>query len=264
MNHKFGNICDCLYSFDHHGTEVTQSSNKHLIQLRQSHQCYHGDYNPMMKQVQHLSHELNQDWEKNIRWISMIRDPYERLVSLFHFSKDNDMYPFNPQQLDMIKNDDLHGWMESLTEHHSRYIAYQHMQFQERGILDLEKSLSLTADGEMPTILTLVNECFEASLRLFVEEFGIQEGNDDAGTGTEVDIIQDFVNSSRFNERKRPQTQIYTANHAHTHDVDDELRSKALEWFHDDFVFYDKVVEQFKLRMEASVKRSGGRELQIL
>ena len=51
--------------------------------------------------------------------------------------------------------------------------------------------------------------------------------------------------------------------HAHTYthdDDDDELRSKALEWFHDDFVFYDKVVEQSKLRMEAAVKRSGGNE----
>ena len=28
--------------------------------------------------------------------------------------------------------------------------------------------------GEEPIILTLVNECFEASLRLFVEEFGIK------------------------------------------------------------------------------------------
>ena len=37
-------------------------------------------------------------------------------------------------------------------------------------------------------------------------------------------------------------------------------QSKAKEWFRDDFVFYDKVVEHFMERMKASEFRSGGDE----
>jgi hypothetical protein len=106
--------------------------------------------------------------------------------------------------------------------------------------------------GEEPIILTLVNECFEASLRLCVEEFGIK-GKRDVGVGN-TDIIQNFVTGKKFNERKRPQQ--YTS---HRHDTD-ELRAKAKEWFRDDFLFFEQVVEQFKQRMEASVKKSGGNE----
>ncbi len=137
--------------------------------------------------------------------------------------------------------------MESLTEPKHRFISLQNMQFMI--VLsgnNLEKAIALI-EGGRSTILTLVNECFEASLRLFVEEFGIV-GKD--GT-TDVDIIQDFMNGNRYNERKRPQK--YT-NHAH--DADD-LRGKAKEWFRDDFVFYDKVVEHFRERMKASVFRRG-------
>jgi hypothetical protein len=98
--------------------------------------------------------------------------------------------------------------MESLTEPKHRFISLQNMQFMI--VLsgnNLEKAIALI-EGGRSTILTLVNECFEASLRLFVEEFGIV-GKD--GT-TDVDIIQDFMNGNRYNERKR--LQKYT-NHSH-------------------------------------------------
>jgi hypothetical protein len=246
-NEENGAVGDCLYtqypiSID--GFE-NNTSNDVETAAKQRHQCFHGYYKDMTEQIKNLSKELHQNLQP--RWISMFRDPYDRLVSLFHFSKDNKMYPFSPEQEEMIKNDNLRGWMESLLEPKHLYIPLQHMQLHDRTRNNLERAIALI-EGERPIILTLVNECFEASLRLFVEEFGIT-GKD--GTA-DADIIQDFMNSNRYHERKRPHK--YTND---THDADD-LRGKAKEWFHDDFVFYDKVVENFRERMKASVLRSGG------
>lgn len=251
-HYKIGN---CVFThnviFDgRNGLEKNMSA-KDMALLRQSHDCYHSPYLRMTKEIQDLSQELQCVFSE--RWVSMIRDPFDRLVSLFYFSKgvSFNMYLYNSKQSEMIKNDDIQGWMETLTEEEYRYISEQHWQFVgwTDSNNDLEEALELI-DGDQPTILTLISECFEASLRLFVEEFDIN-GTD---TGKEVDIIQDFVTSSRFHERKRPQK--YTN---HTYD-ENELRTKAKEWFHDDFEFYAKAVEQFKQKMGASVQRSGGDE----
>jgi hypothetical protein len=132
--------------------------------------------------------------------------------------------------------------METSKEH--RETSYQHYQFSS----SIDEAISLI-QGESPAVLTLVNECFEASLRLFVEEFNLG-GGDGAG------LVQKFVLGKKFHSNKGASRlkQSYT-----THPDDTpQMREKAREWLKNDFVFYDAVVEQFKLMMAASVNRSGG------
>lgn len=117
INDRNGIIGDCLYTYD---TGINNTI-AHVGSIpNEVHQCFHGYYTRMTGQIDQLSQELGVNLRP--RWVSMIRDPYDRLVSLFQFSKDNNMYRFSLEQLEMIKNDDLRGWMESLTEPHFLWI----------------------------------------------------------------------------------------------------------------------------------------------
>ena len=144
----------------------------------------------------------------------------------------------------MIRDDNLKHWMESLGK--QRKQTHQHMQFSKH----LNEALSLVK-GESPTIFTPINECFDASLRLFVEELGLQDGG-------EGDPVQEFAQGETY--RTNTGTSRRPQRYSKHPDDTDELRARARKFFRDDFAFYDVVVEQFKRNMEASVKRSGGDE----
>ena len=56
------------------------------------------------------------------------------------------------------------------------------------------------------------------------------------------------------NEVERNQTRANKG----SYEFDSSLRSRAIEWFRDDFLFYQHAVKQFQFLMERSTARSGG------
>ncbi|KAL7554669.1 hypothetical protein ACHAWF_018160 [Thalassiosira exigua] len=177
------------------------------------------------------------------RWFSMVRDPYERLVSLFHYSKRDHLdHGFTSEQRKYIRTNDFEAWMRSLATDQHRFVAEQYMRFNDT---DLEGALTLIS-GDDPTIVPLINECFEASLRLLLERFRLSE-NETIGR----EYIAAFA---RYSREQRPNAGRYDR----ALSVNETLRGRAMEWFGDDFEFYDHAVRQFRSMMDRSFERSGG------
>jgi len=171
------------------------------------------------------------------RYFAMIRDPYERLVSLFHYSKRDTLdHYFDEEQRGYLESDDLAAWMKSLRKPGNAYIAHQYMRFDSS---NAESAMALI-DGDDPTVFTLINECFEASLRLLLENFQFSPQSQWRRQ------VAEFVQRNQTRSNKG------------AYDFDSSLRSSALEWFPDDFLFYSRAVKQFQFLMERSTARSGG------
>mmetsp|Transcript_32319 Transcript_32319/g.74446 ORF Transcript_32319/g.74446 Transcript_32319/m.74446 type:complete len:379 (-) Transcript_32319:370-1506(-) len=248
----------CLFEHTNHPPDYDISRQNDIY----APSCFHSYYEDMVKEVTKLTTEYllplpetnysetfnfrNDTVTLKIKWLSMVRDPYDRLKSLFVYSKDDYLdHEYTDKQIEYIEIDDFEGWMNSLREPRHHYIANQYMRFNYTSINGAKSLIK----GEDPTIYTLIQECFQASLRLLVENFWIFE-NKEAG-----DVVEQFVNSKNFRSRT---TNVKDGGLFLNHLDNDRLRSKAKEWFHYDFEFYHQAVRQFQLRMMASVERSGG------
>ncbi|KAL7525032.1 hypothetical protein ACHAWF_001178 [Thalassiosira exigua] len=175
-------------------------------------------------------------------WFTMVRDPYDRLVSLFHYSKRDTLgHDYNDDQLEYIKTDNLEAWIQSLAEEDNKYEVEQYYWLSSEGLQNATDLIS----GYDPAIFVLINECFEASLRLLLEEFRLS----DPGEG---DLVAPFVQAKkRHREGKYNRTKTLLGGN-------DTLRARATEWFADDYAFYRRAVKQFQRAMRRSVERSGG------
>ena len=185
----------------------------------------------------------------NLQWISMIRHPFDRLVSLFTYSKwDWIDHKFTEKQEQYLEQNDIASWMESLVQEEHRYIAFQYMRF---NYTDSTNAMTLI-EGRHPRILTLLNECFEASLRLLLENMGLTGFN---YTPESMRVVIDRVNS--FSQGRHAQANKGKEN---TFPVEllQTLREKSKLWFAEDYHFYAHAVQQFQKMMDDSVAKSHG------
>jgi hypothetical protein len=137
-----------------------------------------------------------------------------------------------PEQVSLMDKGDLWGWMESLHRIGSNdpSLPYQMHFFDET----LEDALALIK-GHKPRILTLVQECFEASLLLLQERFP---------RFISPRVTQYIRSHEQRNHVKRTEL-LNTSSRA-------SLRDHAKVWFSDDFVFYDAAVKQFRRHLLSS------------
>eukprot|EP00527_Entomoneis_sp_CCMP2396_P004589 CAMPEP_0198147862 /NCGR_PEP_ID=MMETSP1443-20131203/38213_1 /TAXON_ID=186043 /ORGANISM="Entomoneis sp., Strain CCMP2396" /LENGTH=276 /DNA_ID=CAMNT_0043812365 /DNA_START=104 /DNA_END=934 /DNA_ORIENTATION=- len=219
--------------------------------------CFHSYYEDMMEHIARFSSNLSQsipvgsgfhnvtanDGQLKLKWLTMVRDPYDRLVSLFHYSKRDYLdHDFTKEQEKYLESDDMESWMQSLTKPKHHYISHQYMRL---NYTSLDGAISLI-EGEDPTMFTLINECFEASLRLLMENFWLSDS-----TETEtVDPVTKVVESGKLHNVGK-----YANRSVHQ---EDPLRAKARVCFQDDFEFFDHAVRQFQLMMQLSVEKHGG------
>jgi len=228
---------NCMY-----GYSETANISKRVVKATP---CAHWYYEDMVeKNLSRLSASVPSEYgmhdgEEMIqpRYFAMIRDLYERLVSLFHYSKwDSLDHDFDEEQRRYLESDDLAAWIMSLRKPENSFISHQYMRF---NYTNVEGAMALI-EGEEPTIFTLLNECFEASLRLLLENFRFSPQSQWRGQ------IAEFAQRNQTRANKG------------SYEFDSSLRSRAIEWFRDDFLFYQHAVKQFQFLMERSTARSGG------
>jgi hypothetical protein len=143
-------------------------------------------------------------------------------------------------QYDRLIANDVSGWMElrhqecALDEVCKKLGTFQYEYIDK----DLNKAIELiSGDGQrdgLPKIFTIVNECYEASLRLFTEAY--EDLSDEY-----VDI---FPNSTHFHSNNN--------NKAYNGMDFGSLRTNAREWFKKDYAFYDAAVSQSKVYFTTS------------
>lgn len=169
----------------------------------------------------------------------MVRDPFDRLVSLFHYVQR--IYPnwsqiSTPEQNATILANNMSGWMELL---HMQGTKCFFVPYQKGAIFESDfATATRLIQGQIPRVFTVVQECFEASLWLLTDRFP---------AFFERNMTEAFLNNSnnirrntksRFQQRSSDEMAI--------------LRSKAKVWFADDFTFYEAAMMEFRKHLAAS------------
>jgi hypothetical protein len=105
---------------------------------------------------------------------------------------------------------------------------------------NVDTAISLV-QGDAPRVLTLITECFEASLFLLVDRYPQFFST----RATHAFLNASFIRNARRNTVDNDQGD------AHQDDMH-ELRVKAMTWFYEDHLFYDAAVDQFRQHLTAS------------
>lgn len=102
----------------------------------------------------------------NVRHFAMVREPFDRLRSLFDYMVANEKIELWKEsntnaQYERVLANDFAGWLnlvirQNKTPHWKQYVYIDD---------DLDKAISNISDDASPNVTVLVNECFEASLR---------------------------------------------------------------------------------------------------
>jgi len=162
---------------------------------------------------------------------TMVRDPFDRLRSLFDYiydrSDDGTWEEENTKaQYARVLDGDFAGWMELIFLEDSIPLDPQYTYIDE----DVDKAIELIT-GNSPNVTILVNECFEASLRLLAQKVSLQPGS-----------VEEFIQSDDF------QTNISERNNV-TQATMAELRERSKNHLPNEYKFYNAAVEQFKRQL---------------
>jgi hypothetical protein len=179
-----------------------------------------------------------------LRLFTIIRDPFDRLVSYFYYARR--IYPHwssssTSRQNEAILANDIERWMELLAteESPSFHLPYQRGALIETTNWDLATSWILQeGDTPAPRVLVVIQECFEASLLLLTETF--PDYFDTEATKAHLTAEQ----RQRHNAKNQSQ-QVETSSLA-------TLRERAKGWFANDFDFYQTATVQFRNRLITS------------
>lgn len=228
------NVLRCAYV---RSTEVELE----VVDLNPIDVCPHFSYTQLLSLWSSALPFMDNPKEKNIQVsfqsFTIIRDPFERLVSYFYYYRDT--YPHwkaaaTEAQHEKLMGNDLEGWMQLLYEEDGSKvfdIPYQYVFLAE----DADDAIRLI-QGDSPRILTLVNDCFDTSVRLLVDK---------KPQFFTPGVVDSFLNStaSAANLRRDKSGKGKALG---------ILRAKAMEWFEEDFSVYYAAVQQFQRHMASS------------
>jgi hypothetical protein len=163
----------------------------------------------------------------SIQVVTIVREPFDYLRSYFYFCHklSNEQWgreQFTDELYELVVSGDFSTWLELMYQQKPRERSeYQYEWLHE----NVEEAIEMM---ENSTVLVLINECLEASLRLLQERYG----------GIKPDAVSSFVQSSDFHTRDN--SHLYKDN-----EEDTKLRTNAKEWFSDDYRFYNAARARF-------------------
>jgi hypothetical protein len=176
--------------------------------------------------------------EPNLQWFTVIRDPFDRMVSYYHHTlklcntDSSWLRGFTGMQLELLCAGDMEGWFRELYKEGGGLVYGLPLQYQYIDE-DIDEAIA-RIEGDSPHVYVLLQECFEESLRFMEMKFLLRPG----ATNT-------FLQSSLYHTRN---------NQARYHDEADvallrKLRKAFEEWWPDDFRFYNAAVLQFQRQL---------------
>jgi hypothetical protein len=199
-----------------------------------------------------------------LNFFTIVRDPFERMVSFFHFWRK--IYPdwlsgTPPNWIPWLIGGDLEAWMElrantTVTRldsaDQSRYISHD----VDRAIRLITTQPVVAATTHDATdaatlrslrVVPLVSECFDASASLLVELFP-----NIFDEGSEKPFLESQSKVTNARERPKPDLGMLPVRGTNL----TSLRGRAFAWFEDEYRFYDAAVRQFReLLARSSVDR---------
>jgi len=163
--------------------------------------------------------------------IFMVRNPFDRLLSLFnymhrHVGKEAWKEFTTEDQYDCVRADDFSGWLNLIRTEQKIPLGAQHAYIDN----DVDKAISLIT-GVSPRVIVLVNECFEASLRILENKLALRSG-----------AVDSFLNSSiaRSNVSTRKNSAALA-----------DLRERSKQYLSNEYKFYNVAVQQFKRQLSS-------------
>ena len=171
---------------------------------------------------------------------SMVRDPFDRMVSFFYYMQEIiPHWSFSAKQDERILADDFFGWWEVLVQEEMGgdilAVAYTYEAFDD----DLDTAIELIS-GETPEILITSSDCVDMSLRLLSAlkpQFFAEER------------VEDFLRSPSIHSHARDMS-IPKKNFNRT-----LAREMHKEMFPEDWKFYNAALKQMKRTlMETDLK----------
>ena len=215
-------------------------------------------------QVLHYLKGSSDNAEVSIHPFTMVREPFDRLQSIFYYMYSRRQFPmwksaFTEQQNRRVAENDLAGWMESLhrdgTPKQDLNLLNQRFYFSK----DMNTAKQLVNNGR---ILTLVMECFDVSIKLLVDIFphlfskaqidSLLSPDQQNYETNETENGKSFLHSNSLRNQRNMDVDTLKA------ELDlDQLRAKALTWFHEEFEFYNIVVERFQKNVRDAFQLPG-------
>ena len=164
--------------------------------------------------------------------VTIVRDPFDRLRSLFGYINHNGYWKDKntEAQYERVRAGDFAGWLYLLYSEKQTPVnaQYEYIHY------DIDKAISVIT-GDSPKVMVLVNECFEASLRLMENKFTIQTGAAD-----------NFMQSSSFHSSQGNEINATESLNL------DELRKRSKRYFPEEYRFYNAAVDQLKRQLDES------------
>lgn len=237
-------------------------------------QCQH-------EPLQHLvrSYEQSLDFaappkeEVVLRPFTMVREPLARLRSLFHYVEKRCNHRFwaqlfTDQQYETLCSGDYKKWLELIGNENLRKRVTQpkpsstivkaddpvrdkygdeewlHMS-QYRFLHDDIDEATAMVEGDSPAVLVLLNECFEASVRIMEHKFKLPPGSGDQ-----------FINSNHYrkntdkgNLKLNDGDRTTDGNPAESPQTSRRLKEVARIWFEEDYKLFDAAVANFRRQL---------------
>jgi len=213
---------------------MTNVSRPYVCEEEERAECYncaHATYAELKSEWNALLvnyDRIDASWEP----FTIVREPFDRLRSYYYFCRkyvNTTQWHRNQHseaQYERVISGNFKGWLELV------YIEGKRPQLQFEYLHhNIDEAIALVKSSE---VMVLVNECFEASLRLMEEKYALSRY-----------AVDTFLQAKDYHTRN--DKRVYeNEDEAHKLEL---LRKKAKEWFADEYRFYDAALEQFEYEL---------------